>query len=117
MTRSAASIQVLFPLPNSPQYPSHQSRTRAGETFVASGAVHLVLPVLGCVSYVPDEGPDDADNDHEWAHEGEDTAPQQLMEDYRKCVYTTSLAHSQLVVDRMQRLAQQKVSPRTCMPG
>jgi hypothetical protein len=91
---------------------------RAGETFIASGAVvHLVLPVLGCVSYVPDEGLDDADDNHDWAHEGEDTAPRQLMEDCRKCVYTTSLAHSQLVVDRMQRLAQQKVSARTCMAG
>ena len=82
----------------------------AGSDLVASGTiVHLVLPVLGCVSCVPNEDLDDQESDQD---ESADAASHQLVEDCRKCVYTTSLAHSQRVAERVQQLAQQKVSAR-----
>jgi len=68
--------------------------------------VHLFLPLTSLACY----GPGGADsNDEEGNYEAQ-TQEHKLIEDCQKCVYVGSLREAQRVSDRIQALAQQKVS-------
>ena len=101
----------------------------ADEMLIASGVtVHLVLPVAAWTCFAPSQGNDD-DNGFACLDQCEDanddhcvsqapktvSAGEELMHDCQQCVYTGSLSDAQLVAQRMQHLALQKVCVCVCV--